>query len=298
MNFNLTMLNLWIGMCRGVPGLPRELKNLGYSDKWIEYKFSNQDLETVHPELIISSDKLGHTLLLEFKSGQNTDNDQLRRYARITKNDLIRNAYLPATASEKHDIGILGKDEYKDRLCIGIKEGGYSFPLLLTSQEGITLAYNNFHISELYRVFSPLLKINWSRLSSRFVPLNSESELWELAEVVMPKVLHYMTERRPRVRIEDICQDICITWSMMGDPGRNEIRTKIREVLRQASASDFVQYLRWNKGADSLEIIVNPLDFGTDKRTAAYRKLRTIQNHLINKLKTGRTEMRQMQIEF
>ena len=45
LSFSLTMLNLWIGMCRGVVGLPRDLKSLGYQDKWIEYRFVNQDSE-------------------------------------------------------------------------------------------------------------------------------------------------------------------------------------------------------------------------------------------------------------
>lgn len=88
-NFNLTMINLWIGMCRGVAGLPRDLKELGYVDKSIELRFRNQDMETVCPDLIIASDGLPHTLLFEFKSGANTEEDQLRRYSRVNQNDLM-----------------------------------------------------------------------------------------------------------------------------------------------------------------------------------------------------------------
>ena len=33
LKFDLAMLNLWIGLCRGA-GLPRNLRELGYTDKW------------------------------------------------------------------------------------------------------------------------------------------------------------------------------------------------------------------------------------------------------------------------
>lgn len=298
LNFNLTMLNLWVGMCRGVAGIPNDLKRLGYADKWIEHRFANQDLKPVHPDLIISSDRINNTLLLEFKSGANIEEDQLRGYTRVTQNDLIEKAFLSRDATNSHDVTVIGLIEFGDRLRIGIDKVDHSFPLLLKDNDGLSLDYNKFSIPELNRIFSPRIKINWDRVPTRFVPLDYQSEPWEVAEVIMPKILEYMTERRPRVIISKICQDICITWDIMGKPGRDEFISNIRKVLQEASRSNFNAFLRWNGKLDSLEIVANPLDINAAKRTSAYRKLRTAQKDFIDRLKTGRDSTGQLKFDF
>src|SRR5437660_1760886 len=92
-NLNLALMNLFIGMCKGVAGLPRDLRNLGYGDKWIELRFVNAQGEQVVPELVIASRQLHHTILFEWKSGANMEADQLRRYAGVTTEDLRERAH-------------------------------------------------------------------------------------------------------------------------------------------------------------------------------------------------------------
>jgi hypothetical protein len=280
------MLNLWIGMCRGVHGLPKDLRNLGYNDKWIDYPFSNQDLEKVSPDLILISEQVKHTLLLEFKSGANTEPDQLRRYSRVTQKDIIVKAFISPDAVHSHDVTLVGQDDYGDRLLIGISDGGYPFPLILADNEGLMLSHSGFQVSDLTNLFSSKLKIDWSRVPSRFVPLNEESALWEVAEVVTPRILQYMIERRPMVDVQEICPNICNTWGIMGQQAKIKFKSKVQDVLSAAARHQFKDYLRWvqNKG---LEIVANPLEIDIDKRSAAYRKLRTIQKKFIGSLKKG-----------
>src|SRR5262245_33586821 len=107
-SFNRRMVNLWIGLCRGVSGLPRDLFDLGYEDRWIDHKFQNQDREVVNPDLMVASRDEANTLVLEFKSGANTDDDQLRKYARIAQDDLVRGAFIERNAATSHDIVVVG----------------------------------------------------------------------------------------------------------------------------------------------------------------------------------------------
>ena len=284
-NFNLTMLNLWIGLCRGVAGLPKALRKLDYKDKWIEWKFTNQDREVVLPDLLIASEKMGHTLLLEFKSGANTEPDQLNRYSRVTQDDLRRKAFISLEATLYHDVSIVGKNEHGERLRMGITGGDHQFPLLLVDEDGLLLGYGNFQLSELDSLFSPRLDIDWEQVPYGFVPVNEDSKPWEIAEVVMPIVLRYMTERRPSARVPDICQDICTTWGIMGTPARDQTKSKVRNVLHEAARQHFKPYLRWVKPMDGVEIVANPLDLKPDKRTTEYRKLRRAQEHFIEDLR-------------
>jgi hypothetical protein len=294
LNFNLSMLNLWIGMCRGVSGLPGSLKALGYSDRYIEHRFQNDKREPVQPDLIISSEKINHTLLLEFKSGANTDEDQLKRYSNITKQNLVDQAYISRSAAVNHDVAIVGLDEFRERLKIGIDNVGYPFPLLVKNKEGLALDYNEFSVILLNSIFAPVLEIDWDKISTRFVPLDKESEPWEIAEVVIPKIMQFMTERRPRISLEELCQAVCETWGIMSSPGREDFQKKVREVLKEASYSNFSSYIKWNRSPEGVEIIGNPLELDTDKRSGAYRKLLTAQKNFLEKLKTGLTGMQQL----
>lgn len=287
LTFDLILLNLWIGMCRGVAGLPRNLRLLGYKDTWIEKKFPNQDLEPVCPDLVVASEKVKNTLLLEWKSGANTESDQLRRYSRVTQSDLETRAFIARDASHSHDVVIIGRSEYGDRLRIGIEHGHFPFPLLLVAMDGIGLSYNAFKVPQLNALFSPKLELDLRRVPSRFVPLDASSDLWEVAEVVMPKVLQYMTERRSRVDIAVVCQDICDTWSIMGQPARQAVTEKLVEAIRQASRMHFKKYIRLAANRGSFEIINNPLDLTSSKRTAVYKKLLSAQKSLLQAMRTG-----------
>jgi hypothetical protein len=84
-NLNLALMNLFVGMCKGVIGLPRDFRKLQYVDKWIELRFANVDQEQVAPELIVSSRLLNHTILFEWKTGPNFAADQLRRCSRVSR---------------------------------------------------------------------------------------------------------------------------------------------------------------------------------------------------------------------
>lgn len=290
MSFNLKMLNLWIGLCRGVAGLPTGLRNLGYQDKWIEWTltFFNGVLSRVCPDLIIASRETNHTVLLEFKSGANTEPDQLERYSRVTAKDLVEKAFLEPEATRNHDVALVGRSQHGDRLRIGIERPGYSFPLLLADEDGLALFHNKFQVPELTHLFSPRLKIDWRRVPLGFIPLDSESALWEVAEVVIPKVLHYMSQRRPRVGLDEICKDVCITWGIMGKPAKDALRTRVQDVLREVGRQDFKPYLRWIARIRSLEIVDNPLELEPDRRAAAFRKLRGAQRKFIESLRPKR----------
>ena len=106
-NLNLALMNLFVGMCKGLAGLPRDFRNLQYVDKWIELRFANTDQEQVAPELIVSSRRLNHTILFEWKSGPNLEADQLRRYSRVTQDDLSERAALAIEETGSHDVAVV-----------------------------------------------------------------------------------------------------------------------------------------------------------------------------------------------
>ncbi|MDQ3690975.1 MAG: hypothetical protein M3406_13270 [Chloroflexota bacterium] len=246
-----------------------------------DYQFQNQDLDLVHPDFIASSSVMQNTLLIELKSGANASADQLRRSSRVTDKDLIERAQIPPDSANTHDVVLIGEIDKVDRLQIELDAGAYAFPLLAVDDEGISLTHNHFTVGELERGFSPQLRVRWNRVPTGFVRIDGSSELWEVAEVLGPRVLSYMLQRRPKVHMTEVYPDLCDAWSCLGPPLQAEIRAKVKRVLKAAQGGPFKGYLKLE--SDQIVFIANPLDFGTDRRTSAYKSLRTAWRKVIDR---------------
>ena len=143
-SFSLLLMNLFIGMTKGVVRLPRVFVDLGYACRGVEVRFQNAAGELVRPELILGSGLMRHTLAFEWKQGPNTERDQLRRYGGILGSDLQAKALLPAAECEKHDITVVGFEEYADRLALAIDDSNYGFVLVVKTRDGLKKVRNNF----------------------------------------------------------------------------------------------------------------------------------------------------------
>lgn len=287
MSLNLRLLNLFIGMCKGAAGLPRDLYELGFRDEGVEIKFTNSERRTVAPELIISSERLHHTVLFEWKEGPNTDADQLRRYSRVETNDLVEKALLTRNKCGVHDFTIIGLGEHRERLPIGVADGGYEFPVLVTVPNGIEPILNRFHLRETDAVFRPLLEINWATLPTWFFPLDAESELWEFAEHAIPLVLQDMQRGVPRILASDLLRRMVPHWDTMRNDYKTLLLQRIETVMDRASRREFSQNLTRNTrakartGSATWDVRENPLVGEADKRHKAFRRMRTRQANLI-----------------
>src|ERR1019366_2908970 len=106
LDFNLKMLNLWIGLVKGVSGIPSDFRTFGYKLHSIEQPVRNADGDICKPEMVACSEKLGHSLLFEWKDGPNLVDDQLRRYSRLDSKCLVDFAFIPKSAASKFDVVI------------------------------------------------------------------------------------------------------------------------------------------------------------------------------------------------
>jgi hypothetical protein len=302
-NFNLKMLNLWIGLCRGEEGLPSDIRHLGYRHKWIELQFSNCENEAVQPELIIASNRIGHTLLLEWKEGANTEQDQLRRYAGVYSEDLVQRAYLSPSEARTHDTCVLGLKKYADHLSIGVSQSGYSFPLLLIDEDGISLYVNEFTKQELSRLFDPKLPLDFSKVPSQIVPFDHNSEFWEIAEQIVPQIVEYMCRGDPRFTLPQVATDCVPVWEVvMSRRYKKELRTKIKQVIDDAARHEFQDYFERDRSVKerthtpTWRITYNPNNLPFDKRSREYRKLSTRQRDFVEALRTGKRKPLQLSL--
>jgi len=292
-NTNLTLLNLFIGMCRGERVLPDVLRRLQYKEHSIECKFQNSENETVQPELILASELKAHSLLFEWKAGANMDDDQLRRYSKITTEDLKQRALIGGQAPNKFDVTIIGLDDNMERLLIGIRNGQYRFPVLAASADTLLLKENSFACLELNQVFQVGLNIDWKLIPMNYVPFDKESDLCIIAEKVMQSVVEKMHRREPRIGVEDVASDSVKTWRILDDSCRQTIRGKIKTILSKASRYEFRGYLKYNremsrKGTATWDVVNNPIELDSDKRNKGFKKINSITERFLDALKTGK----------
>lgn len=288
------MLNLWIGLTKDTAGLPRDLYALGYRVVRIERRFPNQDGELVHPELILESEPETHTLVLEWKSGANTDDDQLRKYSRISESDLRQRVPVPPDAAQSHDVTLVGKDEHGQRLAMGLDAGSYPFPLVVEDAEGLRLDKNSFSTGALNGVFNPRLEIDWAHAPESFIRVDPDSDSTDVAAVAVPQVITYMVQMEAAgVEVQQLAQDMCKGyWEFIDTPGRDGIKAKLSAVLEDACENEFGSFWRWHGGGHAHVEIIQRLD-GLDQ-AAKVRTLRTLSTRsssLFNRLGVSGTQL-------
>jgi hypothetical protein len=303
-NLNLALMNLFVGMCKGLAGLPRNFRTLQYVDKWIELRFANTDQEQVAPELIVSSRRLNHTILFEWKSGPNFEADQLRRYSRVTQDDLRERAVLAVEETGSHDVAVIGLQEHAERLTMGIAQGPYTFPLLLVTDDGLAIHQNRFQPNETDAVFRPLLAIDWGKVPNHFFPVDVDSELWEFAELVIPKVLELMGKGEARILPRDL-EETILCWNVLSRDYQRQLRTKLCDTLDRACQRQFEPYIRRNRDRGAGErlgrhwdIIDNPIAGSSDRRAKEWKKLGSLYKQFVEFLRTGRNVPEQQELNL
>jgi hypothetical protein len=278
-------------LCKGTHGLPTTLRALGYIPEAVETTFSNSEDRLVAPELIIASAQIHHTVAFEWKSGANTEADQLQRYSRIVPQDLVAKAYIHVSKCATHDVAVIGTDEHRATIPIGVVNGGYVFPVLVTTTQGIEIIHNAFGNEPTDVAFRPLLRVNWSTLPTHFFPLDSDSELWEFAEQAIPFVLEAMANGAPNITQNDLGQKMFRQmWDRMRADYRGLLKQKIQQVMDQASRGQFSKHLERIVGGrsgnqPSWGVLDNPLIGAADKRQKAWKVMLKKQQALIDYFK-------------
>lgn len=291
--FGLAMLNLWIGLCRGVGGLPKDVHQLGFRDKEIEFSFQNASNETVKPELIICSQKLEHALLLEWKSGKNTEADQLDRYSRVVPPD-IRGRVPSGGSCKSHDVVIIAKIEHRDTIALGI-DNKHTFPLLCVESDGISLNLNRFSQPVINPLFTPKLKIDFSRRTSSFIPFDASSPEWEIATEVIPAILERMHDGETVLLLDAILPSVIDVWSHISARDQGTLRAKVESIISRAADGHFKPYLKRNRKYEAQskgkgwDIENSPLSMSSSKRGREFRRLQKLQNEFVDELRSGRT---------
>jgi hypothetical protein len=287
LSLNLQLLNLFIGLCKGVVGLPQD-----FGGSIIRSMQSNSASRMRRVRLLCpnSSSLLAQSITRFYLSGRVARTPKLtnfRRYNGVTQQDLTQRVFLTADQCATHDVTVVGLDENRVRLVQGIDNGGYRFPVLVVTDAGLEKIRNQFRVEETDSIFQPTLNIDWERVPMSFFPLDGESEDWEFAELILPYILTQMERGDPRIVVIDLARKVVPFWDIADRTFRQRIRTRIVGILEYAERHDFRQYIRRNRqyegrgGSPAWDLIDNPLLSQPDKRLKIWRTMKRRQADLI-----------------
>ncbi len=249
------LMNQIIGLCTNTYGWPSTLKDLGYFVDWVEPTFLNSEGKKVNPDLLLSSNKLLHSLVVECKGGTSLDDDQLDRLIKVTV-DSIRNMVNIYTAKGlRHDLTFVTDSNSKDAIISKIYDKS-PYPVLFFSKENLSKR-GTFELKELEEVFKNPVELEGVPPTG-FIPFNTNDDI----SVIAPYVFQYLLEMALKNPMEDsleididkLLNNIFPFWKNTEESKKKEFRGKINNILFEYKSENLMNYLDRIKGKPTWHI--------------------------------------------
>lgn len=180
------LINRFIGLCQKEGRLdqsskpwPNPLYELGYRVDLVEQQIRMRGGDTVHPDILVSSNRYLHVLVAECKSGKNIDIDQDRRYADLTTVDLESFVQLHDRNQLKHDVCYVDDIKNHDSLSPHT-----NLPFITFGREHVQ-KHGKFRLDKLDQKLSQPIPLGESAEPSSYYPFSPSDD----DEFVVPHVL-------------------------------------------------------------------------------------------------------------
>jgi len=232
------LMNAMIGLCVPTHDWPHPLKDLGFSVDSIEPVLATKDGKKVNPDLILTSNRLTHALVVECKGGYEIDkyrkkesDDQARRYSKISNNLLAHRVSIYDPRRLTHDVTYVTNDEIAEF----IKEYGY--PILVFERDKL-YKINSFNKEVLNSKFSSEISIKGPP-PTHFFPFNDNDDPSLIALYVFQKLVKFALKTRDDSLEFDenmILKSIFgAYWKNIHETKKKKLRKKVRGILNEYS---------------------------------------------------------------
>lgn len=301
MDFNLQILNLFVGLLKGDPDLPNDLMALGYQCVAIEPSFDNGAGGLVKPELLAASTLESHTVLFEWKSGGNVEDEQAMRYAAVTQGSLISNAGLQPVQCATYDVAYAAPGEAAAKAAGALTKMTHPFPVLRASDTTVSLESGAFKSASLTACFSPALECGLDHAPLGYVPCWLDSPDHVLADLAVPTILLAMKENSAHITVPTIAAGILPIWNELDDQGmKTKLVKRIHNILTKASELELNEFIGTDKRNGTRRVLIraNPFHLRGRDRGDALRRLQKKQQDLLRRLDDEARGTRQLSLDI
>jgi hypothetical protein len=239
-SFSLLVPNLFVGLTKGARGLGehgRGFKQLGYRVFRLEPRFLLSKGNTCNPDLVLSSGKMSHTLILEWTNAASiheAKREQFRRYSKISSGDLVNGLAVPRKEAGSFDVIVVVSREAVGSFRKFLTTDKLPFVLLefteAEQQFSLRKISGTFKDKETERFFSRSLSL--ARIPLRYVPFPLDNtQLSELVTHIVTHILSLVTRGVAEFGIDEFCSGFVSVWTVVDQRKRGEVSRATKDLI-------------------------------------------------------------------
>ena len=246
-DFNLLLLNLFLGLLRGDRTLKphaRLLLDLGYCLFGVEVaiRVAARGRHKVCPEAIAHSKVNEHTLLAEWTRESDVSNrkrEQLSRYAAITSEDL-NNIGVNASAVASNSTWLVVHESGEDTFMQAVKEitKGPALILLsiasLSSFGGLCLKYVFGSLKDIRLSQRLATELMFKRVPRGYVLVSTDNlQSCDFADATLQQIVAFAVKGYDGFSTEEIAREMFSVWHVYDPSKKSTIRNRITELVNR-----------------------------------------------------------------
>jgi len=242
-SFSLLLPNLFIGLCKGSRTLgdySRIFKEeLGYLIFKFEPSFKTFAAGRINPDVIIISNNVENTLIIEWTESNHVNEDkkrQIDRYSRLSKDDLINIVAIPVNSAKTHNIILITLPNLVSSYSEYMKLRDIRFPILdFTIQDGnycLEKKESNFEESRTNKFFTDGIKIKRIPLHYIPIPLDNFSSK-SIVTLVVRHLVSLLIKGIQEFSIEEFCEGYISAWKFINDKKQSEFMKVTKNLLNE-----------------------------------------------------------------
>jgi len=242
-SFNHLVPNFLIGLCQ----LSRQLrpesfrfhKELGYKLFAIEPSFKISKGARANPDAVLISESLRHTLVFEWTASSQlfpNKEEQIRKYALISRDDLVGSLGVPVKACDTFDIVLVVTEEASADFKKMLDQQRLTFPVLVFSKMGseyrLKKAYNKFAESKTDAFFRK--GVTTTAPPRGFVPFPlSNVSPEDVKPHIVAGLVSLLYKDIDTFSIDQLCKAYVPCWKVISVQKKREIRKATLEVVKK-----------------------------------------------------------------
>jgi hypothetical protein len=209
-HFNLKILNLLLSISDASSDTPDVFRARGYQVEVVEPVIELSDGHICNPECLLVSRQLKGTIAVESKSGTGSSEDQLDRYEKLDKRDLLKaGLWEIKDALATVDKLFICPAEDAERQIDQLNKVNSSFSVLAyESVDGLLqLMRGNLSDSGLNSALRAGISVPWPPSPHDYIPFDANSSDIEIAVAIAPSMTAHALRRRKSFTSYDVCRD-------------------------------------------------------------------------------------------
>ncbi len=232
------LINFIIGLCKKNTKWVCPFGELGYKVQLIEQSISIDGGQKVKPDVIPVSNKQLNALVFECKGGTTLKEDQIIRYRKLTKKDLLRWIDVFTEDSLTHDICLAGYENSYDKLK---KSNTANFPMLSFSKDKIKKSGTNFIVEEVEEKFANEIDISGMIPPLSYYPFSELDDKGVIVPYVLRAVTSLIVEKKRRGKTDALDKNIFASaevlrkvhplWDILSIEHQHELQSKVQQLV-------------------------------------------------------------------